>query len=226
MEPEVDLLDSATSISNGTMVNQKVNNLVIQISRMLHCINDPGLGLTGSKLTDIRNVMLSAELLFGNTSLCSAGMEDLLVAPFLLDELEVLATAMWPKFSHLLGFEAAKNGSQLGGFLFDCLIEYFNTKYARYCNSGFKAWARLPLRTKAEMLIREVGEDIIRWTLLAGMAPDEIIECDMSHSLGKWTDFDIEAFETGSEIGWDILQILVEEIVTDLHQCRKMATEL
>ncbi|KAK0595139.1 hypothetical protein LWI29_003918 [Acer saccharum] len=221
-EPDADLLDSATSISKGRSTdNQMVNDLVNQISRLLHGINHVGIGLTGSKPTHVKDVILNAELLFGNMSLHNSdGKKDFLVAPFLLDELEVLASAMWPKFNCLLGFEEAKGSNQLRGFLLDCLIEFFNTKYGRYCNSGFKAWTRLPLRTKAEMLIREVGEEVIRWTHLAGMTPDEIIECEMSHSLGKWTDFDIEAFETGAEIGWDILEILVEEIVTDLYECR------
>jgi hypothetical protein len=42
----------------------------------------------------------------------------------------------------------------------------------------------------------------------------------MSHSLGKWTDFEIEGFETGAEIDSDILQTLVEEIAVDLWECR------
>ncbi|KAH7556885.1 hypothetical protein JRO89_XS11G0007500 [Xanthoceras sorbifolium] len=221
-EPDADLLDSATSISKGSTGNQMVNDLINQISKLLHGINHAGLGLTGSKLTHTKDVILNAELLFGNTSLHNSdGMKDFLVAPFLLDELEVLASAMWSKFNCLLGFEGeAKDGNQLRGFLFDCLIEFFNAKYGRYCNSGFNTWTRLPLRMKAEMLIREVGEEVIRWTHLAEITVDEIIECDMSHSLGKWTDFDIEAFETGAVIGRDILQILVEETVTDLYECR------
>ncbi|KAJ6364873.1 hypothetical protein OIU76_029782 [Salix suchowensis] len=54
----------------------------------------------------------------------------------------------------------------------------------------------------------------------AGMIPDEIIDWEMSHSLGKWTDFEIEGFETGAEIDRDILQTLVEEIAVDLLECR------
>ncbi|KAJ0099572.1 hypothetical protein Patl1_21437 [Pistacia atlantica] len=220
-EPDTDLLDSATSLSKGRAGNQMVIELVNQISRLLHSINYAGLGLTGSKLTYAKDVILNAELLFGNTSLLnSGGVRDFLVSPFVLDELEVLATAMWPNFNCLLGFEETKEGAQLRGFLFDCVIECFDVKYGRHCNSGFKAWMRLPLRMKAEMLIREVGEEVIRWTHLAGMTPDEIIECEMSNSLGKWTDSNIEAFETGAEIGLDILQILVEEIVIDIWECK------
>lgn len=220
-EPDADLLDSATSLSKGRAGNQMVIELINQISRLLHGINYTGLGLTGNKVNYARDVILNAELLFGNSSLLhSAGVRDFLVSPFLLDELEVLATAMWPNFNCLLGFEETKEGAQLRGFLFDCVIECFDVNYSRHCNSGFKAWTRLPLRLKAEMLIREVGEEVIRWTHFAGMTPDEIIECEMSHSLGKWTDFYIEAFETGAEIGLEILQIMVEEIVIDIWECK------
>ncbi|KAF2295320.1 hypothetical protein GH714_032567 [Hevea brasiliensis] len=83
-----------------------------------------------------------------------------------------------------------------------------------------RSMERVPLCMNTEMLIEEVGKEIRRWTNLAGMIPDEIIEWEMSHSLGKWTDFEIESFETGAQIDWDILQVLVDELVTDFCGCR------
>jgi hypothetical protein len=44
----------------------------------------------------------------------------------------------------------------------------------------------------------------------------------MNHSLGKWADFNIEAFEFGVDIGGDVLQILLDEIVEDLVNFRKV----
>ena len=58
---------------------------------------------------------------------------------------------------------------------------------------------------KSGMLIRDVAEEVRRWTKLAWVVPDELIEWEMSYSLGKWTDFDTEAYETGAETDWDIL---------------------
>nr|DAD34808.1 TPA_asm: hypothetical protein HUJ06_005448 [Nelumbo nucifera] len=52
--------------------------------------------------------------------------------------------------------------------------------------------------------------------ILLEKIPDEIIEREMSHGLGKWTDFEIEAFEAGTEVELDIL---MDEIVMDLWQC-------
>lgn len=226
IEPEEDLSDSSTSSSKQkASTNQMVLDLANQISKLLYSINNNSLHLSGSKLTHAKDVILNAELLFGDMSLhYSNGSRDFLVTPFLLDELEILARAMWPNFNSLLGFEDRKEGDQLRGFLFDCLIECFDSKYGRYTNSGFKAWTRLPLRIKAEMLLREVGVEVIKWTHLVGMTPDELIENGMSYSLGKWTDFEIEAFETGAEIGSEILQILVDEVVADLWDEHRMVS--
>ncbi|KAA8547789.1 hypothetical protein F0562_004218 [Nyssa sinensis] len=68
----------------------------------------------------------------------------------------------------------------------------------------------------AEMLIQGVVEEVRRWAGLAGLIPDELIEREMSYSLGRWTDFEIEAFEISAEIDKDIFQTLVDEIVMDL----------
>lgn len=219
LETDTDLLDSATSMNGGKTGGKMVTDLLNHISRILQSINLAGGRLTGGKLIYAKNVILNAELLFGNASpRGSEKMKRFIIGPFLLDELETLAGAMWINFNSLPGFEESKEGNQLRRFLFDCVIECLDSKYGRYCNSGFKAWRRVPSHMNAEMLIRDIGEEVRRWINLAGMIPDEIIEWEMSHSLGKWTDFEIEAFETGAEIDWDILQTLVGEIVEDFWE--------
>ncbi|KAK9271751.1 hypothetical protein L1049_002114 [Liquidambar formosana] len=213
-EPDADLLDSATSLDKGRTCSAMMTDLVNHISKILHSINLAGTELSGSKLTHAKEVILNAQLLFGNAALHSDGMKDIFIAPF-LDELDTIANAM-SKSNCCFNFEEMKETNQCRQFLFDCLIECLDSKYGRYCKSGFKAWTRLPLCMSTEMLIQGVDEEVRRWTDLAGKIPDEIIEWEMSHSLGKWTDFEIEAFEDGAEVGGDILQILVEEIVRDL----------
>ncbi|PHT36825.1 hypothetical protein CQW23_24525 [Capsicum baccatum] len=46
---------------------------------------------------------------------------------------------------------------------------------------------------------------------------DELIKWDMSHSLGKCTNFEIEEYECGTEVARHILQELVDEVVLDLY---------
>jgi hypothetical protein len=222
LEPDVDLLDSATSLDKGRTGSELVTNFVRNVSKMLHIIDLTGARLTGIKLAHANEVILNAELLlFGAmTAHNSDGMEGFLIIPHLLDQLESFARVAWTNSNEFIGLEDTKEGNRLRGFLFDCIIECLDSKYNLYCSSGFRAWSRLPLCMNTKMLILDVEEEVRRWTDLAGMVPDEIIEWEMSHSLGKWTDFDIEAFETGHQIDGDILQNLVEEIVMDLLDCR------
>ncbi|XP_050269758.1 uncharacterized protein LOC126713875 [Quercus robur] len=221
-ESDVDLLDSATSLDKGRTDSKLLINFVRNVSKILQSHwNISEERLTGSELAHANEKILNAELLFRTRTAHNLdGMEGFVISPHLLDELESFARVAWTDSNGFIGLEDTKAGNHLRGFLFDCIIECLDSKYGRYCNSGFKAWSRLPLCMNTKTLIQDVAKEVRRWTGLAGMVPDEIIEWEMSYSLGKWTDFDIEAFETGNEIDGDILQNLVEEIVMDLLDCR------
>ncbi|KAF5750158.1 hypothetical protein HS088_TW03G00490 [Tripterygium wilfordii] len=220
-EPDPDLLDSATFFNERAIEGHMGSNIANHVSEILNSIN-LGVGLTGKQLSHAKGVILNAELLFRTaTQQHTNGIRDSFFDPFLLDELESLAREMWTNINCLVGFIETKEGNNIfRGFLFDCVIELLDSKYCRYCNSGVEAFARLPSYMNAEKLVQDVGEEIQRWESLAGMIPDKLLDWDMSHSLGKWVDFDIEAFENGVDIDRDILQILVEEIVVDLWECR------
>ncbi|KAJ6396160.1 hypothetical protein OIU77_021235 [Salix suchowensis] len=217
VDTDADLLDCASSLIQGRTGSKMATDLLNHVSRILQSINLAGVGLAGNKLTHAKEVILNAELLFGSATLShSDRTKRFLVGPFLLDGLETLAGAMPKNLNCNLGFEEDE-GNQLGKFLFDCVIECLDSNYIGYINTGFKTWKRVPLSCmNSKNLIKEIGEEVRRWTDFAGMIPDEIIDWEMSHSLGKWTDFEIEGFETGAEIDRDILQTLVEEIAVDL----------
>ncbi|KAJ6735006.1 DNAA INITIATOR-ASSOCIATING PROTEIN [Salix purpurea] len=218
---DADHLDCATSLIQGRTGSKIATDLLNHVSEILLSINLAGGRLSGNQLTHAKEVILNTELLFGNAILCNSDrMKRSLIGPFLLDGHEALAGAMWKNLNCLLGFEDSKDGNQLKWFLLDCVIECLDSKYSRHCYSGFKAWKRIPSCMNVEMLIQEIGEEVRRWSGFAGMIPDEIIDWEMSNSLGKWTDFEIEGFETGAEIDWDILQTLVEEIAVDLWESR------
>lgn len=219
-ESDGELLDSATSLDKARNGSVMVTDVANFVSKILHMINLSGLVLTGSKLNYVKEVLLNAELLFGiGVSHTSHATKDFSIGSFLLNELETLAAALWTNSECLLVFEEAKEEDELRRFLFDCVIEYLDLKYGKCCKSGFKECTRLTSCMNT-LLIREVGEEVRRWTNLAGRIPDEIIDWEMSHSSGKWTDFDVEAFESGAEIGGEILQVLVDEIMTDLCEFR------
>ncbi|KAF8010203.1 hypothetical protein BT93_J0977 [Corymbia citriodora subsp. variegata] len=213
---EADLLDSATSLEKGRRNQNMLIDLIDRITRVIGGLDLVVVGLAGSRLMHAKDVMLHAELLFTDlTQRHSDGMKDFVITLFLLDKLERATATTWTDMKSFFGSEEAKEGNQLRWFLFDCLLECLDSKYRRYCNFGYRGWTR-QMSLNVEKLIRDVGGEMRRWACLSGMAPDEIIEYEMSHALGKWTDFDIETFENGAELGEDILSNLVEEILMDL----------
>lgn len=221
LESDADLLDSATSWDEERSGSKRVKALVSYISKLLHSMSIAGGRLPESKLAYAKEAILNAELLFGDvTANNEDGMESLFITPILL-ELETSENSIWTNMNVFTGLVATKVGYQFNEFLFDCLIECIDSRYSKYYNSGFRTWRRRPLCMTSDMIMQEVEEDINKWAYFAGMITDEIVESEMSHSLGKWTDFNIEVFETGAEIDGDILHILVDEIVTDLWECRQ-----
>ncbi|CAL0308270.1 unnamed protein product [Lupinus luteus] len=217
-----DILDSATSFNKGRICCEKLTDSVNQIPKALQSLYSFGTSLTTSKLTHMKDVILDAELVLGLSTKHSEDdlVPQLVISRFLLSELDTMADdAMWTDFNVFVCCEDSKQRKELKGFLFDCVIEYLESNCCRYFNCGFKAWTKLPLCMKSEILAQEVTREMKNWACLVGMVPDEIIEWEMSHSLGKWTDFDMEAFEAGVDMDGDIIEILVDEIVEDLLGC-------
>ncbi|KAM7516306.1 hypothetical protein LguiA_005889 [Lonicera macranthoides] len=213
LEPDYDLLDSATSLSNRRTVQDSVTHLDNQISEALRVLDVADAKLNVIKLAHAKEVILNAELVYRNVSLCNPDRsQDFSLVRFLLDELETLGSVMWTNCSCFLGFEDTKEGNLLKGFLFDCVVEYLELSYGQY------SWTRLPLRVNNKIVIQEVVGEVRRWAGLAGLVPDELIEREMSYGLGKWTDFEIEEFEIGVDIDGDIFEGLVDEIVIDLWE--------
>lgn len=221
-EHEADLSDSATSFNKGR-INEILSDLVNQIPKALESLHTFGTELTRNKLNHMKDIFLNAELVLGiATNRREEEQPQLLIYRFLVDDLDcMVGDAKWTDDYGFVDCVDSKQRKELKGFLFDCVIEYLESNCYLYFNSGFKAWTKLPLCMKAEMLAQEVKREINKWLSMVGMVPDEIIEWEMSHSLGKWTDFDIEAFEAGVDIDGDILQILVDEVVEDLVGCKQ-----
>ncbi|XP_019173070.1 PREDICTED: uncharacterized protein LOC109168495 [Ipomoea nil] len=205
-----EFLDSATSLATGKCYRTLASELFNNISAVLQKINLFNGDLRGSKLEYSKEILLNAELVLG---LLDTGFS---VTQFVLEELETLASVMLMRFRDLLGLENAKHGSQLKQFIFDCVLEVVDTKVSRYSKSGFRAWTKLPACMNTEMLVFEILGEVKRWMAMTGLIHDDKIEWDMSHSLGKWTDFEVEVFENGGEIDRQILQSLVDEVVMDL----------
>ncbi|KAJ0976364.1 hypothetical protein J5N97_018329 [Dioscorea zingiberensis] len=100
--------------------------------------------------------------------------------------------------------------------LFDCVNECLQVKYNKYFRGGYRSWAKGSSVTGKEMA-GELCKEISGWKNMGECMVDELVDRDMSSHLGKWTDFEIEAFEEGVEIQRDILASLLDELVHDLQ---------
>ncbi|PHU06243.1 hypothetical protein BC332_22732 [Capsicum chinense] len=195
-EPDRDLLDCKTSLSTRRSCRELVHN----VSRVLSKIDQ----LKESKLSYAKQQALPVE-------------DGLSVSHFLLNEHEMFSSFLWMAFGELLGCNDPKQMNQLKGFAFDCLLEYLDSKCSPISDSGFRTCTKLPSSMTKEILIPDIIDEVEEWTQFVGLIPDELIEWDMSHSLGKCTDFEIEEYECGTEVARHILQELVDEVVLDLY---------
>jgi len=216
-EHDDELLDCAASFNKGS-IGKILTVIVNQIPMALQCLYSFGTQCTRNKLNNMKGVLLNAELVLRIANDHSEEeIPQLLIYQFLLNELDAMSDDdMWTDFNCFVGCEDSKSTKTIKGFVFDCVMEYLESNCWQYFYTGFKAWTKLPLCVKAETLAREVKREVNKWACMVGMVPDEIIEWEMSHSLGKWNDFDIEAFEAGGDIDGDILHSLVDEVVQDL----------
>ncbi|CAK8542628.1 unnamed protein product [Lathyrus sativus] len=216
MEHDDELFDSVVSFNKGS-ISKILIDIVNQIPMVLQCLYSFGTQFTRSKLNNMKSVLVNAELVLRIAN--ERGEEEVpqfLIYRFLRNELDTMLT----DFSGFVGCEDSKPRKMLNGFILDCVMEYLESNCCQYFHSGFKAWTKLPLCMKTETLAQEVTREANKCARMVGMVPDEIIEWEMSHSLGKWNDFDIEAFEAGVDIDGDILHCLVDEVVEEFVGCK------
>ncbi|KAL6964665.1 hypothetical protein U1Q18_035724 [Sarracenia purpurea var. burkii] len=133
---------------------------------------------------------------------------DKIVTPNLFDELVNQKTGC---------DESAEECFKLGRkVLFDgvneCLKLWCEQLFGKKCKAPSK-WAIL-FRRK-EGLAEELHKEISSWTGMGDLMVDELVDKDMSSWLGRWVDFEIEAFEEGAEIEKVIMTCLVDELITD-----------
>lgn len=191
-----------------------VADLLTYISEVLSNLLDAG--IKGNKHAHITETIFNAELVLGNQMVQKPNENNSFLVCRLLLELETIAEVMWMKFGNFLGSENPKAGYQMKHVVFDCLIEYLDSKYGKYPKCGFRVWTTVPPFVGLEILVHDVVEEVRRWMGFVGRSSDEMVEGDMSNWLGKWTDFEIEGYEVGARIEGVVLEMLVDEIVVDL----------
>lgn len=99
--------------------------------------------------------------------------------------------------------------------LFDCVDECLDLKCSRYFRTGYKSWSKGVAVVNEENLAKEIYDEISGWNSMGDWMVDEVVDKDMSSHLGKWVDYEIEAFEAGVEIEKEIANSLVDEVIAD-----------
>lgn len=214
--PDSELLDSAASLKAAEGSKKLVSEILNNVKETLRCSN-LAFGLKGEKLEQAKEILLDAELASHNATLSGSVVgKGSPIKHLLLYDMETLARLLWMDFGSTLGIEDGKEVNQLRSFALDSTMEYLGLRFEGYPNCGSRVTRKLPLRMNSNMLILEIVEVVRRWEKLSRFGLDELIEREMSLSLGEWTVCETEAFETGMEISRHLVQILVDEIVIDL----------
>ncbi|ONK67575.1 uncharacterized protein A4U43_C05F1460 [Asparagus officinalis] len=108
-----------------------------------------------------------------------------------------------------------KDGRLRRKTLFDCVDECLDLKCSRYFRTGYKSWSKGAAVVNEENLAKEIYAEISGWNSMGDWMADEVVDKDMSSHLGKWVDYEIEAFEAGAEIEKEIVNSLVDEVIAD-----------
>ncbi|XP_039685474.1 uncharacterized protein [Medicago truncatula] len=102
--------------------------------------------------------------------------------------------------------------------IFDCVSECIELRCRQVFVTRCKAWPRCMVASvKRKGWLAEVYKEMVEFrSMEEEVMVDELVSKDMSTPLGRWLDFDIEAFENGLELELDIVTYLIDELVSDL----------
>ncbi|XXG84388.1 hypothetical protein AAC387_Pa10g1913 [Persea americana] len=196
VEAETELSDSASSTFTGTVDTEHVE----------------GLGESGQMRTEeeeleyVKVIIQNASLIFKD--LASSHAHEV-IGPHLFERLENQEI----KFRNECDSQDSKLSRRE---LFDCVSEFLSMKCSHYVRGGYRTWAQGVAVVQKEGLAVEIFKEILLWRTMGDWMVDDLVEKDMSSHLGRWLDFEAEAFETGVEIEGQILCSLVDEVVADL----------
>ncbi|KAJ0975584.1 hypothetical protein J5N97_017549 [Dioscorea zingiberensis] len=187
-ESEIDLSDSASSSFNETTDAEKTSGTGGgQYDMELH------------GLEYVKDILFSTGSLFKDLGSCYVAHVGEALDPLLYEKLEN---------------KRSKENRLKRKVLFDCVNECLDLKCSRYFRAGYQTWSQ-GVGIVGKDLAEELYQEISSWRSMGDWMVDELVDKDMSTHLGRWVDFNIEAFEAGVDIEEQILSSLVDELVAD-----------
>ncbi|CAL0308544.1 unnamed protein product [Lupinus luteus] len=101
--------------------------------------------------------------------------------------------------------------------VFDFVSECLELKCRQAFIGSCKGWPVLQTSIQRKnILAEELYKQMLGFGNIEEVMVDELVENDMSNGCGRWLGFNVEAFEEGLEVEQDILDNLMNELVSDL----------
>lgn len=198
VEAEIELSDSASS------------------SREITCgAHPPEISRTGytnacnQELEYVREIISNTKCLFKNLHLCQMDHDGGVLDRLLFDKLETSRS--------LIAQGGEERDSRMTRkMLFDYANECLDLKCSHYFHAGYQKWTK-GLAVVMKDWTEELYKEISGWRSMGDWMVDELVDRDMSSCLGRWVNFDTEAFEAGVEIERGIFNSLVDGVVADFR---------
>ncbi|URD80288.1 hypothetical protein MUK42_05216 [Musa troglodytarum] len=156
----------------------------------------------------VKEILTISEFIFDDLILYFMDQSDEILDPLLFVKLEENQSST--------ACEAEERHRRMRKIIFDAVNECLETKYNHYFRAGFRMWSKGVVLV-AKDLPHELYDEISGWNSIEDLMVDELVAKDMSTYLGRWIDFEIEAFEAGVEIQRWLFETLVDEVVADFQ---------
>ncbi|KAL0412959.1 UNVERIFIED_CONTAM: hypothetical protein Sradi_1497600 [Sesamum radiatum] len=190
-----EISDTASSFSVGTISETVASSLYMPDTTDTSCW----------ELQYIEHILCNAELMLEEFAL---GRVHTVISPDFFHQLE--NQKLGPKKSTDEHFKIPLK------LLYDCVGECIEVRCECLLTGSQKVWAKqMTLFHKKQRLANELYREISSWENIEELMADELVDKDMSCRNGRWTDFEIEAFEEGVEIQKSMLTSLIDELIQD-----------
>ncbi|KAK7392068.1 hypothetical protein VNO78_20495 [Psophocarpus tetragonolobus] len=200
LEKEEEWSDQSSSILTGD------NMVAVEQSSVMSNSVDFTRSARNLELEYVKDILNNAELM---TEEFVIGETDKIIMPNLFDlwENKCIEAENYGKYSKIER-----------KVIFDSMSEFLELRCRQVFVGSCKAWPKWVASVQRKSCLAEelYNEMLVLRSKEEEVMVDELVSKDMSTPWGKWLDFDIEAFQEGSELEFDILTCLINELVADL----------
>ncbi|XP_027338284.1 uncharacterized protein LOC113852245 [Abrus precatorius] len=195
-ESDAELSDSASSTSAGTMLKKHASASSVMKFR----------SSSTWELDYVKDILCNVELMYMEFSL---GRAHEVVNSHLFDHLE----------SQKGRFKSDDQSRVRRKATFDCVSECLDLRSRCYVGGGYTMWSKgFEMVKRNEWLAEDVYKEISGWSGMGDSMVDELVDKDMSSQYGRWLEYEVDAFELGSEVVDQIFDSLVDDVVTQILQ--------